>query len=92
VQHWCASGETNMKNLVHLCRHHLRLVHQEGYEILTSAQGEFEFVTPQRRTMAITLLTKFEGVIDAAMETLAMTISRDAYIGTKDLKQLVSLN
>jgi hypothetical protein len=42
--------------------------------------------------MAITLLTKFEGVIDAAMETLAMTISRDAYIGTTDLKQLVPLN
>lgn len=34
VQHWCDGGVTKVNNLVLLCRHHHRLPHQEGYEIV----------------------------------------------------------
>ena len=33
VRHWAHGGETSMDNLVSLCRHHHRLVHEEGYRV-----------------------------------------------------------
>jgi hypothetical protein len=45
IHHWCDGGETRLGNLVQLCRHHHRLLHQEGFEIVQGAAG-FEFVRP----------------------------------------------
>ncbi len=33
VRHWADGGETNLENLVLLCRFHHRLVHEEGYTV-----------------------------------------------------------
>jgi hypothetical protein len=33
IQHWVDGGETSLNNLVHLCRHHHRLLHQGGFTI-----------------------------------------------------------
>ena len=46
VQHWFDGGETKLDNLVLLCRHHHRLQHQEGYEIVKHGNQQFEFLTP----------------------------------------------
>jgi hypothetical protein len=43
VQHWCRGGETNLENLVLLCRRHHRLVHERGYTLETAADGSAEF-------------------------------------------------
>ncbi|MDP1930749.1 MAG: DUF222 domain-containing protein [Gammaproteobacteria bacterium] len=71
VQHWCDGGETKMDNLVLLCRHHHRLLHQEGYEIERGADGVFEFVTPQGRRMARAVAPQIVEV-DRMTETLAI--------------------
>ncbi|MDP1931165.1 MAG: DUF222 domain-containing protein [Gammaproteobacteria bacterium] len=76
VQHWCDGGETKMDNLVLLCRHHHRLLHQEGYEIVRSAEGEFEFVTPQGRRMARAVVPQFIEV-DRMKEALAIEREHD---------------
>ncbi len=46
IQHWARGGETSLDNLVQLCRHHHRLVHEGGFTINRTSAG-FEFRTPK---------------------------------------------
>jgi hypothetical protein len=41
--HWARGGETSLENLVLLCRHHHRLVHEGGYEIEDDPSGGLRF-------------------------------------------------
>ena len=43
VKHWSERGETNLDNLVSLCRRHHRLVHESGYTVERHANGELRF-------------------------------------------------
>jgi len=43
VRHWSEGGETSLENLVLLCSHHHRLVHEGGYAIRRDAHGELYF-------------------------------------------------
>jgi hypothetical protein len=51
VQHWADGGETSLGNLVQLCRHHHRLVHEGGYGCERRANGDFVFTDPQQRLL-----------------------------------------
>ena len=44
--HWADGGETRLDNLVLLCRHHHRLVHEGGYSVQMSEQGIPLFTDP----------------------------------------------
>ena len=46
VVHWAEGGETSLDNLVLLCRHHHRLVHEHGYGCATTEDGDFRFSEP----------------------------------------------
>jgi hypothetical protein len=48
AKHWADGGETSIKNLAPLCRHHHHLVHEEGYTINIQTNGEPEFIHPTR--------------------------------------------
>lgn len=43
VEHWENGGETSLDNLVLLCRHHHRLVHEGGFACRKSDDGEIWF-------------------------------------------------
>jgi hypothetical protein len=43
VQHWSSGGETNLQNLVLLCRRHHRLVHEHGYTLSLDPDGTPHF-------------------------------------------------
>ena len=77
VQHWCDGGETRLDNLVLLCRHHHRLLHQEGYEIVKHGEQRFEFLTPAGSAMPTALAPQFAGAEDVASETLAIEREHD---------------
>jgi hypothetical protein len=47
LKHWADGGETSLDNLVLLCRRHHRAVHEEGYRIEHTADGELRFFRPQ---------------------------------------------
>jgi hypothetical protein len=46
IEHWVDGGETKLENLIHLCRHHHRLMHEGGFAIRRKGSG-FIFVSPQ---------------------------------------------
>jgi len=43
VRHWSQGGETNLDNLLTLCRRHHRLVHERGYTVRLDDAGEARF-------------------------------------------------
>ncbi len=51
VHHWAHGGETSLDNLVVLCRHHHRLVHEGGFSVRRTAAGELEFRRPGGRVI-----------------------------------------
>jgi len=44
IEHWSKGGETNLDNLLILCRRHHRLVHERGYSVHIADDGEAQFV------------------------------------------------
>ena len=46
VRHWADGGETSLENLVLLCRHHHRLVHEGGFRCEHAANGGVRFLAP----------------------------------------------
>jgi hypothetical protein len=43
IKHWADGGETSMENLVQLCRHHHRLVHEGGFGCKRLDDGKIVF-------------------------------------------------
>jgi hypothetical protein len=46
VVHWAGGGTTDLDNLLLLCRHHHRLVHEGGFSVERLADGELVFRNP----------------------------------------------
>jgi hypothetical protein len=46
LDHWASGGRTDLSNLVRLCSHHHRLVHEGGYRIERSSRGGLGFRRP----------------------------------------------
>jgi Domain of unknown function (DUF222)/HNH endonuclease len=40
IEHWADGGRTKLDNLVLLCRHHHRLLHEGGYTLTAAADGD----------------------------------------------------
>ncbi|MBI5106643.1 MAG: DUF222 domain-containing protein [Solirubrobacterales bacterium] len=52
IEHWAAGGETRLDNLVELCRHHHRLMHEGGFQVCRTARGILTFHRPDGRLLA----------------------------------------
>ena len=46
IQHWAQGGRTDLANLIQLCSHHHRLVHEGGYSVERRAGGRVRFRRP----------------------------------------------
>jgi len=49
LRHWADGGATSLGNLVQLCRHHHRLLHEGGYTVDGHASGALVFRRPDGR-------------------------------------------
>lgn len=52
VEHWARGGRTEIDNLLQLCSHHHRLVHEGGYTVTVRADGAPEFRRPEGQLIA----------------------------------------
>jgi len=64
IMHWADGGETKMDNLVLLCRHHHRLVHEGGFDVRMTASGP-EFTDATGRTIPAVAETRSRGNVFA---------------------------
>ena len=53
IHHWAMGGQTSLDNLVLLCRHHHRLVHEGGYSVRRISDREVEFRRPDGRVIPV---------------------------------------
>jgi hypothetical protein len=53
VEHWADGGATKLSNLVSLCRHHHRLVHEGGILVEARAGGGWRFRRPDGRDFEV---------------------------------------
>ena len=49
IEHWADGGRTKLENLVLLCGHHHRLLHEGGYTLAAAAGGRLTFRRPDGR-------------------------------------------
>jgi hypothetical protein len=52
IEHWAHGGETKLGNLVQVCRHHHRLLHEGGYGVARERDGRLVFRRPDGRLIA----------------------------------------
>ncbi len=54
IEHWAKGGETSLDNLVLLCRHHHRLLHEGGYSVERRAADDgLDFRRPDGRAIPV---------------------------------------
>jgi hypothetical protein len=51
IQHWAHGGRTDLSNLIQLCSHHHRLVHEGGYGVEQRGEGRVHFRRPDGRAV-----------------------------------------
>ena len=63
VVHWADGGETQLSNLVSVCRFHHRAVHEEGFRVVADSAGQFQFLRPNGEPLpAVPPAPRWEGV------------------------------
>lgn len=61
IRHWADGGETRLDNLLLLCRHHHRLVHEGGYGLEMEVAGKPVFISPSGRRIPDCPEPRFRG-------------------------------
>ena len=69
IRHWAEGGETSLDNLVLLCRHHHRLIHEGGYTVTRTEMGSFEFINPRGVVVPLTGETRLRGNVHVLFDT-----------------------
>lgn len=67
VKHWADGGETKMDNLVTLCRHHHRAVHEGGFDVQMGDDAQPVFFDRRGRRIPEAPQSRFSGNVFALM-------------------------
>ena len=82
VVHWADGGETQLSNLVSLCRFHHRAVHEEGFQVVADGAGGFQFLRPNGEPLpAVPPAPRWAGVGPPLAPTVARLAAAGISIG-----------
>ena len=82
VVHWADGGETQLSNLVLVCRFHHRAVHEEGFQVVADGAGGFQFLRPNGEPLpAVPPAARWEGVGPPLAPTVARLAAAGISIG-----------
>lgn len=76
VVHWADGGPTDLANLVLICSHHHRVVHEEGWTVTGDGTGRFSFAPPGGEPVTRSLPLG-PASAEAATDRIAVEPSRD---------------
>jgi len=79
VVHWADGGETRLSNLILACRFHHRALHEEGFRVIATDDGRFQFLRPDGVPLpAVPAAARWEGAslapTDARLEAAGISI------------------
>ena len=79
VVHWADGGETRLSNLILACRFHHRALHEEGFRVVATDAGRFQFLRPDGVPLpAVPAAARWEGAplapTDARLEAAGISI------------------
>jgi hypothetical protein len=77
IVHWAHGGETNLDNLVLLCRHHHRSLHEGGYSILGRGNAIL-FRDPAQRCIPATCEDLSMGIVESLVKRVSAETSLHA--------------
>jgi len=81
IRHWRDGGETSVRNLVSLCRHHHRLVHEGGFRVSRGDDGRVQFFTPNDVLIpAVPVATPAADDIATMARTLVPDVSAETLV------------
>jgi hypothetical protein len=77
VVHWAEGGETSLSNLLLVCTHHHRLLHEGGFALAPAGNGRLRYLRPDGRPVEVHRFTGAGAKVREVTET-EMTQVRDA--------------
>ncbi len=69
IQYWADGGETKLSNLVTLCRHHHRAIHEGGFQVRMNSNSQPEFRDPNGKVIPIAPEIRYSGNVFALINT-----------------------
>ena len=79
IHHWADGGETSTQNLVLLCGHHHRLIHEGGFKVIRRDDGKLLFFTPNDVWIPEVVA---QTIPDTDVDTIVRGIGVDVSAGT----------
>jgi hypothetical protein len=87
VVHWAEGGETSLSNLLLVCTHHHRLLHEGGFALAPAGNGRLRYLRPDGRPVEVHRFTSAGPQVKGVTETKVAEV-RDSAPNSTNLESM----